>query len=186
MVDESSNALNRRKFMKRAATTGAISLGVTATSATGAMAAVPASPDRAETLLDTHADGVLSMLEADGVLAERSDLPTAVGNDFRGIARGSEGAAMLTTADRPEELKVVKSVDAGTLTVTVQPESNRAFAVLDTGDGKVAYDLENGRYDFGTMDHDCDCTGNVCATNTCIEECCGGGSCHYDCDCGCY
>lgn len=186
MTVQKPDSLNRRTFMKRAATTSAISFGVAATSTASAAAAVPVSSDRAESLLDAHADGVLSLLEADGVLAGRRDLPTAVENDFRGIARGNEGATMVRLAGQPEELKVVKAVDAGTLTITVQPDSNHAFAVLDTGDDEIAYNLENGRYDFGAMDHDCTCSDvTSCSTGVCVKECCGGGSCHWVCDCSC-
>ena len=186
MTEDKSNGLDRRKFMKRAAATSAISFGVLGTSTSSAAAAVPASPGRAESLLDTHADGVLSMLEADGVLADRSDLPTAVDNDVHGIVRGSEGTAMLRAPERAEELKVVKSVDDGMLTVTVQPDSNRAFAILDTGDGRIGYSLEKGQFDFDTQNHDCSCMNISCEPGSCGEECCDyDGNCHYSCDCAC-
>lgn len=186
MANNKPNGLNRRKFMKRAAATSAISLGVTATSTTSAVAAVPASPDRAESLIDTHANGVLSMLEDDGVLADRSALPTAVENDLRGVAQGKQGTTMLRDPEKAEELKVIKAVDEGTLTVTVQPESNRAFAILDTGDDRVGYSLEKGRFDFDAQDHDCSCQNILCQTGVCSEECCDySGNCHYACDCAC-
>ena len=143
-------------------------------------------PDRAESLIDTHVDGVLSLLEDDGVLTDRSDLLTSVENDLRGIVRGEQGTAMFRDPEKSEELKIVKASDEGTLTVTVQPESNRAFAILDTGDGRTGYSIEKGRFDFDVQDHDCSCQNILCSTGVCSEECCDyDGNCHYSCDCYC-
>ena len=171
--------LDRRKFMKQAAATGAVTVGVGTTMASSVSArGEPASRDRAESLLDAHASEVLTMLEDDGVLADRGDLSTTADNDFGGVVNSEEGAAMLSLPDAPEEMRVVTAVDAGTLTVTVQPSADRAFAILDTDDEVVGYNVEQGKYDFGT------CTQLLCSSGVRSEECCDdSGDCTYSCGC---
>lgn len=186
MTDDKSNGLNRRAFVKRAAATSAITLGAAggATGSAGARTA-PVSRNRADHLLDAFAADVLSMLEADGVLADRADLPTEVEADLSGIARDSEGSMMLSMPDRPTELRVVKRIDAGTLTVGVRPDDGHAFALLETDDGTLGYDAERGRYDFGTVSG-CNCIFEQCSPYpdmAFFRECCFGGDCTYECVC---
>lgn len=174
--------VNRRKFMKKAAAAGAVTLG--ATSATGSAVArsTPASQERTESLLSAHGEEVLSLLESEGVLKDRSDLPTEVGNDFAGVAKGDEGAAKFTLSDGSEQVRVVKEVDAGTLTVTVDSDAERAAAILDTGEDLVGYSVEQGVYDFEAQ-ADCTCTNLLCDMNHRSEECCGEYNCYHLCGC---
>lgn len=181
MPEKDTNNVNRRKFMKKAAATSAVALGVTSTSGTAVAHSAPAPQGRTESLLASHGEEVLSLLENDGVLTDRSALPTAVENDFSGIAKGTEGAAKFSLSDGSEELHVVKEVEAGTLTVTVKPDEESVYAVLDTDEELVGYSAERGKYDFGTESH-CSCTQLLCDM-TRSEKCCGDGHCKYFCDC---
>lgn len=175
-------SVNRRKFMKKAAAAGAVTLG--ATSATGSAVArsTPASPERTESLLAVHGEEVLSLLEREGVLRDRSELPTHAENDYSGVAKGDEGAAKFSLSDGSEQIHVVKEVDAGKLTVTVEPEKDRAFAILETDDGNVGYNVEQGVYDFDAQ-ADCTCTNILCDSTTRSEKCCGKYDCYYLCGC---
>lgn len=182
MTEKNTFDVNRRKFMKRAAAASAITLGVAGSTGSAVARSAPASQERAESLLAAHGGEVLSLLEGEGVLEDRSELPTAVGNDFRGVAKSAEGAATFEMASGAEELHVVKEVDAGKLTVTVQPDQDRAFAILETGDGLVGYNVEQGVYDFEPQ-ADCTCTNLLCDSTHRSEECCGEYDCYHLCGC---
>lgn len=173
---------DRRTFMKRAAAAGALTLGVASASGSAVARSEPASQDRAESLLAAHGDEVLSLLEREGVLGDRSELPTDVGNDFAGVASGDEGASTFSLSDGSEEVRVVKEVDAGTLTVTVAPDEERTTAILDTGEDLVGYHAEEGVYDFEAQ-ADCTCMNMTCDSTTRSEECCGKYDCYYLCGC---
>lgn len=186
MADNDTHGFDRRGFLKRAAVTGAAGLGIAgATSGTAAARARRLPADRAESLLDAHADGVLSGLEDAGVLADRSDLPTDVDSGLDALVGTGEGASVVSLPDRPDELRVVGEVAAGTLTVAVRPEDGDAFAILDTGDGRLGYTVGRGWYDFETAA--CSCTGTKCGpypTVGYLYECCDlGGRCDYECTC---
>lgn len=181
MTEEDAFSVNRRKFMKQAATAGAITLGATSATGNAVARSGPAQQDRAESLLADHGEEVLSLLKSDGVLTDRSDLSTAVGNDYSGVAKGLEGAAEFSLSDGSKELHVVTEVEDGTLTVTVRPDEKRAFAILDTGDDLVGYNAERGKYDANSH-LDCTCTSYLCE-GTRSEKCCGDNDCHYYCNC---
>lgn len=186
MPDSDSRDFGRRTFLRRAAVTGAVgaaAVGSTVGGATATTAPVPS--DRASALLDAHAGPVLSLLEADGVLADRDDLPTATATDRPGLVAGTDGTAMLSMPDRPSELRVTSRVESGLLTVAVRPDDGHAFALLDTGDAVVGYDVDEGRYDFETQ-ASCGCTGIKCGPYPTVgyyEACCYGSSCTYQCVC---
>ncbi len=182
MVEKDSGTVNRRKFMKRATAASAVALGVAGATGPAVARSTAAPQDLTESLLATHGDAVLSMLENDGVIRDRGDLPTAVDNDFAGVASGAEGAAKFSLSDGTEEFRVVKDVDAGTLTVTVRPGEERVVAVLDTEQGLVGYDAERGKYDFGTESH-CSCTNILCSQTERGYKCCGDGHCEWFCGC---
>jgi len=173
--------VNRREFVKKAAAAGAVTVGTTAATGSAVADSTPASQERAESVLSAHGEGVLSLLESEGVLEDRTELPTAVGNDYSGVAKGHEGAAEFSLSDGSTELHVVTDVEAGTLTVTVRPEDDRAFAILDTGDDLVGYSMEDGVYDFEAQ-ADCTCTSYLC-DGTRSEKCCGDYECYYFCNC---
>ncbi|PSP79402.1 hypothetical protein BRC81_05315 [Halobacteriales archaeon QS_1_68_20] len=168
--------------MKRAATASVVTLGVAGASGPAVARDTAAPQDLTESLLAAHGDGVLSMLEDDGVIGDRSDLPTAADNDFAGVAKGNEGAAKFTLSDGTEEIRVVKRVDAGTLTVTVRPGEERVVAVLETETDLVGYDAERGTYDFGTESH-CSCTQLLCNDYQRGYQCCDDNHCEYFCGC---
>jgi hypothetical protein len=177
---------DRRTFLRRITATGAVGLGALGTAGTAAARAEPVSPHRAESLLETHADDVLSMLEADGVLDDRTALATATENTLAGVADGREGAAMLVRPTRPTELRVVTRVDDGALTVTVQPGDGHAHAVLDADDGRIGYSVEQGRYDFDAL-ASCTCSDVNCDPpyeDHYREECCTASGCELG-DCRC-
>lgn len=182
MTEKNSLGIDRRKFVKRAAAASAITLGVAGSSGSAVARSVPASEGRADSLLASHGGEVLSLLEEEGVLSDRSELPTAVGNDFRGVAKGREGATVFEMSGGAEELHVVKEVEAGKLTVTVQPEQDRAFAILDTGDDVVGFNAEQGVYDFEAQ-ATCTCTNLLCSSGTRSDKCCGKHDCYYLCGC---
>lgn len=182
MTEENKLDVNRRKFMKRAAAASAITLGVAGSTGSAVARSAPASQQRAESMLSAHGGAVLSLLEDEGVLRDRSELPTSVGNDFNGVAAGAEGAARLEKTDGSEEIHVVSEVEAGKLTVTVQPDQDRAYAILDTGSGLVGYNVEQGVYDFEPQ-ADCTCMNVLCDSTHRSEECCGEYDCYYLCGC---
>lgn len=182
MTEKNHLDIDRRKFMRRAAAASAITLGVAGSSGNAVARSTPASEARADSLLATYGGEVLSLLEDEGILSDRSDLPTAVGNDFRGVTKGHEGATVFEMSSGAEELHVVKEVEAGKLTVTVQPEKDRAFAILDTGEDVVGFNAEQGVYDFETQ-ATCSCTNLLCDSNTRSEKCCGEYDCYYLCGC---
>lgn len=176
----------RRTFLRRITATGAIGLGALGTAGTATARAEPVSPHRAESLLDAHAERVLSMLEADGVLDDRAALATTTENTLAGVADGREGTALLVRPTRPTELRVVTRVDAGALTVTVQPDADHAHAVLDTDDGRIGYSVEQGRYDFDAL-ASCSCSDVNCDPpyeDHYREECCTSSGCELG-DCRC-
>lgn len=181
MTDKSSVDVDRRAFMKKAAAASAITVGAAGTSGTAVASSTAAPQDRTEFLLSAHADEVLSMLERDGVLADRSALPTGVENDFAGVAKGHEGAAKLTFSDGSEQIRVVKQVDAGTLTITVKPDEGYAFASLDTESRLVRYSPNHGTYDVSPQY--CMCTDQYCGTDSRYAECCTSQDCDYYCHC---
>lgn len=182
MRKDSSVDVDRRTFMKKAAATGTVAVGVGASSGTAVASSTAPDQDRTEFLLSAHADEVLSQLERDGVLADGSALPTGVENDFAGVAKGQEGAAKLIYSDGSEEIRVVKQVEAGTLTITVQPDEEYAFASLDTESRLVRYTPDRGKYDVSTRL--CTCTNDWCDYPYYkYAECCDSSGCTYYCSC---
>jgi hypothetical protein len=178
---------SRRTFLRRTAAVGALGTAASGTAAGRRATRAETLPaDRVESLLDQHASDVLAELEDVGVLADRGDLPTGVGSDFAGVADGNEGAALVATDGRPAELRVTTRADAGTLTVAVRPADGHAYALFDTGDDRVTYDVESGWGTFGVgTDTTCSCIDEPCTEHDVgyYEECCTSTSCSYECKC---
>ena len=187
MAQDDTFLANRRTFLRRTAVTGAVGAAATGTAVGRPTTGVETiRAGRAESLLDQHADGVLAELEGIGVLADRGDLPTHRDNDLAGVADGREGAALVSPLDGSAELRVTRRTADGTLTVAVRPADDHAYALLDTGDGRVTYTVDDGWTDFDASTQACTCTGDPCGPYPSVgyyAECCTGSSCDYECKC---
>lgn len=181
MVDETTD-LDRRTFLNRAVAAGATGLGVAGAAGTATARTEPASPGRIDSLLDAHAEGLLSALEAEGLL-DRADLPTGESLEFADVVADRPGAAMVSVPGRPTELRVVTDVERGTLSIVVRPTDGQATALLDGSDGRLGYDPDAGWYDFDAT-ASCSCTDEPCPDYPAyLEECCSGSTCTYECKC---
>lgn len=179
MAIEKDDGMNRRSVLKKMATTaavGAAGLGAT-TTRVAARQSVAVDQMQAESLLASHGGELLSMLSEEGLVAGIEDLPTAQSIDNGGVANGVEGTTMLVHPERPTELNVVRSVDGGTLTVTIEPDSGRSYAILEDGARSLLYDPAEGVSALDLSTEDC-CYTNCSCTSTCctdlisaIEEC---------------
>lgn len=171
MTDENDVRPTRRTVLKKLATTAAVAgagIGAT-TTRVAARQSVAVDRMQAESLLDRHGGDLLAMLSEDGLAAGVEDLPTARSIENTDVAAGVEGATMLVHPDHPSELNVVREVDGGTLTVTVEPDSGRSYAILDDGDHRHVYDPAE------------DLQGEPLSHNECCYTNC---SCTSDCGCG--
>lgn len=182
MVDGTTD-LDRRTVLKRAVAAGVTGFGVAATAGTATARTERASPGQVDRLLDVHAGGLLSALEADGVLGDHADLPTGEHLEFADVVAGRPGAAMVSVPDRPTELRVVTAVAEGTLSIVVRPADGHATALLEGADGRLGFDPDGGWYDFDAT-ASCSCTDEPCPDQPAyLEECCTSSGCTYECKC---
>jgi uncharacterized protein YdbL (DUF1318 family) len=195
MTHESSN-IDRRKFLKGAAATAAVSLsaaGSAAASTPGAaVEARYADPLVTETALGTHASDLLAMLARDGLLesADVAALNTRRPASYGDVAKKLEGTVHLQSGGDLERIVSVKHLDRGVLTVTVEPGDGRSYAFFEPADGssQILYNPEVGVKDVSSQECNTRCScGNPTCEGTWSAECttCCDGECQtsYFCNC---
>lgn len=195
---DASSATTRRAVLKAAGATAAVGLGGAAASGTAGardIEPVAADPAAAETVFDWHAGELLDDLVADGVIADRSALSLDPG-DFGAMVADRDGAAVVRDRDSGvHEVRTVQQVGGGELSVTVEAETGRAYALFYPvgSDERRLYNPDVGARgdDVGTLSHDCTCrcSSLVCEWPYESEECecCDSvtGECHTDFYCRC-
>lgn len=195
MTDESSN-VDRRKFLKGAAVTAAVSMSAAgpalASTADGAVEARYADPLVTETALDSHADDLLAMLAGDGLLesADIAALNTRRPASYSDVAKKLEGTVHLQSDGDLERIVSVKHLDDGVLTVTVEPGDGDAYAFFEPADGSshVLYSPDVGVRDISGEECNTTCScGNPLCESSWSAECttCCSGDCktNYFCNC---
>ncbi len=197
--DDESSTTSRRSVLKAAGATAAVGLASAAASGTAGAQDVkqPVAADRAaaETVFDWHAGELIDDLVADGVIADRSALSLEPG-DFGAMVADRDGAAVVRDRDSGvHEVRTVQQVGGGELSVTVEAETGRAYALFYPAgtDERRLYNPDVGARgdDVGTLSHDCTCrcSSLVCEWPYESEECecCDSvtGECHTDFYCRC-
>lgn len=176
---------NRRKFLKKVATTSTVGF----TAAVGSSATVSAStiertekPEQkeAEDIFFKYATDLLTLLSNEGLLEDGSvsELPLDKPTDFRTVSsKSSEGIAFATwDGDRSDEYRTVTNLEDGVLSIAIQPTKDHAYAFYEPYDTDKTYIAKAGygMADVGTSDHSCntDCS--------CVSKC-GGWSADQKC-----
>jgi hypothetical protein len=183
--------------MKRAAATATVGFGGLA-SLSGSATAEPitqqyADPLQTEAAFEGHGGDLLSSLSAAGLLASADPITELHIRRTAGLADVSanrEGTACLAWSNGADEIVSVRSVDDGVLTVTVEPETGRAYAVHnpDSADTKRLYDPDVG---ISSVEPEyvkgCDCSPYNCDSYVFTEVCtyCVGSDCYTESSCGC-
>ncbi|SIQ86241.1 hypothetical protein SAMN05421858_0631 [Haladaptatus litoreus] len=199
MTDKSNtDGLNRRTLMKKAATTAVVGAGVAA--ASGSASAKPtleeqyADPIRTESLFAEHAGDLMAMLSKDGLLQSAdvySEVHTRKTVGFSDIAKKNEGTTFLKgVSGRADEIVSVRNVEDGVVSITVEPETGRAYAFHEpeSSDKTFLYNPDIGTQAIDTQacNTDCFCSPVICE-NTRSAECetCCDGDCqtNYFCNC---
>lgn len=196
--DEQSDT-TRRSVLKAAGATAAVGLGGAAASGSAAARPTrrPVAADRAaiETVFDWHAGDLLEALAADGVIetADRSALDTRA-TSMDAVVGSQDGSAVVRDLDSGvHEVRTMREVSGGTLSIAVEVETGRAYAFYrpDSG-GRYLYDVDAGYFgdEIGTQSHDCTCTCSpIACQGTRSEECeccdTATGECHTDHYCNC-
>ncbi len=193
---DASSDTTRRSVLKAAGATAAVGLGGAAASGTaGARSVRPVAADRAavETVFDWHADDLLAALADDGLVesADASVLDTRPAT-MDAVLGSHDGTAVVRDVDSGvHEVRTVREVDGGTLSVSVETETGKAYAFYrpDSG-GRYLYDPDAGYFgdEIGTLCHTCECRcSNILCDNSRSErcECCCDGDCHVDHYCNC-
>lgn len=185
---------SRRTVMKQAAATAVVGAGATGFAGSGAAASVePVDRDgkRAATLLSEHAGPVLDRLAADGVLDSTtlSALPTDERIGYTEVAKKQPGTAHLRWADdeRPDEIVTVRRTDEGVVSLTVEPETGKAYAFYEP-DGEQSQRLYTADGDVSAESCNTTCTcGNPTCDMSYSAECttCCDGECHTNYFCNC-
>ncbi|GAA0245196.1 hypothetical protein ACFFQF_04510 [Haladaptatus pallidirubidus] len=197
MIDKNdADGLNRRTLMKKAATTAVVGTAV----ASGSASAEPtleeryADPIRTESLFAKHAGDLMAMLSADGLVGTadvNSELHTRKTVGFGDIAKKNEGTAYLKgLSGRADEVVSVRKVDDGVVSITVEPETGRAYAFHEPESTDKTYlynpDIGTRAVDTQACDSNCVCSSVIC-DNTRSAECevCCDGDCqtNYFCNC---
>ncbi len=200
MVDkdthDSKYGTTRRSLLKRTAAT--VSVGVGASGFTGSASAAPiteryADPLQTESVFESNANDLLSMLSSEGVLETDdlyAELHTRRPMGVSDMASKKEGTAYVEAANRPDEMVSVRHVDDGVLTVTVEPDTGRSYAIHDpdSEDAKYLFDVENGVRDVTIQCiKSCECSPYNCDSYAFTEVCtfrCSTGE-YTDSSCGC-
>lgn len=182
MAKDSSDSLTRRTVLRQSAAAGIGGLAVVATG-TGSAVAVRRPPESTETerLLDVYGDGLLSTLQSEGILSDWSSLPTDVSASLSDLSTGGEGTVTVTGLPGNKEVRIGMQTDAGHITVAIQPEQSRTYAIIENDEGRLLAD-ESGIDDFNSQDIECSCEKIDCdGYNT--DLCCDGERCVSDCGC---
>lgn len=182
MAKNSSGSLTRRTVLKKSATASIGGLALLGTGTQSALA-VRQPPESVETdrLLNVHGDELLSTLQSEGVISDWDSLPTDVSTDLSDLSTGGEGAVGVTGLPSGKEIRIGMQTDAGHLTVAVQPDQSRVYAVVDDGDDRLLAD-ETGIRDFDSQDIECGCE-NIDCNGYDAEVCCGSSGCITECQC---
>lgn len=181
-----------RRAVLRTAAAGAVA-GLAAAGGASARTMVEpadyADPIAAEAAFADHGEDLLSMLADEGLLAEGdvTELHTRRPTDIGAVAADAEGTALVYHRGGRRFVSK-RRVDGGTLSVTVEPEDGRAYAIFRPDDGSArrlfqpANDLAGANLDgdFGTT-ADCDCRNETCSDGSRLEEC-TSCFCGTDCD----
>lgn len=175
-------SIDRRSLMKKAAM-ASVTAGLAAGAATGNAAGQPGRPAEraeAEELLDDHAGDLLAMLSDEGLLdrAEIDQLPVDRPAPPEAATLSRPGTTMVQAADERDRLTSVTEVAAGMLSVTVEPETGRAYAFLEDGESVTIFDPEVGRVEETDAEVTADCSGFACC-DTCTSYCYEGTSYTY-------
>jgi hypothetical protein len=188
MRDNDNHDANRRSILRAAAASATAGLGVAglAGSAT-AETAVAADAAEFEAVFARDADALLSMLSAEGLLETGTvaDLQTDRALGLGDVAKNVEGSARLL--GETEEFVSVRSLDAGTLTLRVEADVGRAYAVLDDGGSTQVLEPGKGTFDLGTTGYEeCACLRKPCSYGD-VYQCIGmsGGDYYKTEYCGC-
>jgi hypothetical protein len=180
--------------LKKAAATATVGVGASGGLAGSATASRDLDARRIEerdvtAAFRENASPLLADLAADGLLDRGTvaELPTRdVG--FAEVAKKNEGAAYLVGDDHAE-IDLVKHVDDGVLTVTVEPDDGRAYAFFSPSDEDTRYVCDattSGAEVSSDCETTCTCT-NILCDGTRSQECttCCNGDCKTDYWCNC-
>lgn len=189
--EPATRGVSRRSVLRTAAATGAAGLAAGGLAGTGAARRTTVEHvggvGRAdiEASLESAGADVLSTLSAEDHLAEAStaDLRTDEFVDLGAVASNREGTAVVRNGRGVLQYVTVKHVDGGVLSVSVEPENDRAYAHFqpDGEDARYLYDPDAGLDGVDTQDvgteADCTCHGLTCSDGSRVEEC-------EHCECG--
>lgn len=161
--------IDRRSLLKKTAVAGATA-GLAAGSSAASEADSPARAverDEAESLLESHGRDLLAMLGEEDVLAgdEVSELSTGRTASPQAPLRGEPGTALVDSGVAPARLVVVTTVDDGTLTVSVEPDTGKSYALLDDGDSTTLYNPDVGTLDADAIPQTDHCSQLPCDTD---------------------
>ncbi len=177
---EPSDDGSRRGFLRGVAASAAAAVGLSGTAAaldpTGEVALDQlreqyAAPGAASAALRSHGGDLLAALANRGYLADGApgEFDDVVGNSLL-VGDTPTGHVMATT-----------DVDGGTLTVVVEPENDRAYAVDDSGDRWTLLKQRDGGVETAEVTPDgsfCYSSSAVCFPCEMHDYACADGGCH--------
>ncbi len=183
MVENDSGSLNRRTVLRQTATTGIGGIAL-AVSGSGSAVAVRQPPESTETerLLDEYGEELLSTLQSEGIVSDWGSLPTDVSTSLSDLSTGGEGTVSVTGLPGNTEVRIGTQTESGHLTVAIQPEQSRAYAVFEDQEGGRFIVDDGGIRDFDSQDIECSCE-NIDCDGKDTYLCCDGDSCISSCDC---